>query len=157
MLSRLMSTAYVATALAVGSGCGGAIHQTRTTLEITATALREVDVIAAREYTSAAETALESSETVDEYTEKMTKWDDLVRSANMLRAALTKASELTDVAERMRNAEDAQDRLTMAMRCAGYAVSLVIRSLEAVGIPTPKIVQDVFILLGEEAGACGDS
>lgn len=129
-------------------GCAGA---GRSIVAAGGTTLASVDVVVAPAYAQAAEGALESSETKEDYQEAMAPWNAVEEAMRAVKEALGALESVLDVAEAGQEGD-----VFGAVRAVVQAVVHLADGLQLVGLEVPREVleflRQVRAFLGEPVG-----
>jgi hypothetical protein len=113
--------------------CGGQFKEARTALATSARTLTALDHKVALEYGDAADDALVSSGSMDEYSSKMEPWNKVQEALEIAKAALLSVEAAFDVAEKSKNTQT----IPGEARNLGCALLVLGDRVSDVGVPYP--------------------
>lgn len=139
----------VGIALLLTSGCGASASATARSVVLTsAEAVVATDGPLAASYTAAAGEALQASDTIEEYRERMSPWNEVVRVQRAAITALQAAESAIDTWERVAD----KSAFTAIIGCAASAVRRLVDLVRQLHVDVPKLVTATSELLAQYLG-----
>lgn len=135
--------------LVLCTACGGAPKAARTALSITAVAVVRTDEVVAIRYTAAANSALSSATSLEDYRDRMAGWDTVERALRGSRAALLIAQSALDTWD-----DAGEGQWLGAAACLSASLRGIHAAIIALAITVPDELLAALEIAGTFSGEC---